>query len=173
MERLKRERLGGYLVVAEFSQAPVPGYIWGEPVRRVFDTLSAGYSLQAALHAPGPEAAMLEVTRGNGVPDEQASSFKLVIYIERFGNDLSDFWRRVADVYEVDAVEGGRPKGRTLFRWRPDADKFEQVDEPWQFARDSADLRRRAEVLQELALGDRTGADEVAAAVEAYRKSGK
>src|SRR5688572_26976015 len=33
MQRLKQERLGGYVVVAEFSQAPVPGYIWGEPVR--------------------------------------------------------------------------------------------------------------------------------------------
>src|SRR3990170_1382751 len=31
MQRLKREQLGGYLVVAEFSEAPVPHYIWGEP----------------------------------------------------------------------------------------------------------------------------------------------
>src|SRR5688500_8425161 len=37
MDRLTRERLGGYLVVAEFAPAPVPGYIWGAPVRRVFE----------------------------------------------------------------------------------------------------------------------------------------
>ena len=38
-DRLAQDRLGGYLVVAEFEQAPMPGYIWGEPVRRVFNTL--------------------------------------------------------------------------------------------------------------------------------------
>src|SRR5918996_6613529 len=57
MEHLKRERLGGYLVVAEFAYAPVPGYIWGAPVRRVFETVhEGGYSLQTALHAGSVEA---------------------------------------------------------------------------------------------------------------------
>ncbi len=52
MERLKRERLGGYLVVAEFSEAPVPGYIWGQPVRRVFETVEAGYQIEEDPHWP-------------------------------------------------------------------------------------------------------------------------
>jgi hypothetical protein len=168
MERLKRERLGGYLVVAEFSQAPVPGYIWGEPVRRVFDTVGAGYSLQAALHAPSAEAGMREVTLGNRIPDELAATFKLVIYIELFGNDMSNFWRRVAQVYEVDRVEDGRPAGRDLYRWRRDGDRFEAVDAPRQFATDAADVERRAAVLAEMARSGRTGSADIDAAVRDF-----
>src|SRR5437899_7194288 len=53
LERLKQERLGGYLVVGELSPYGARrGYIWGEPVRRAFNTLTAGYSLQTSLHAP-------------------------------------------------------------------------------------------------------------------------
>ena len=33
MEQLRHRPDGGYLVVGEFSQAPVPTYIWGSPVR--------------------------------------------------------------------------------------------------------------------------------------------
>src|ERR1700730_14874634 len=87
MERLKREGLGGYLVVGEFSRGGRPGYIWGEPVRRVFNTLDAGYSLQTTLHAPSVEEAIRQVTEGNGVSDEHASAIKLVLYIEMFGTD--------------------------------------------------------------------------------------
>ena len=44
---------GGYLLVHEFAETPVfPTYIWGEPVRRVFDALATGaLSLAAATHA--------------------------------------------------------------------------------------------------------------------------
>src|SRR5262245_45231049 len=57
-DALLRERRGGYLAVAEFEQAPMPGYIWGEPVRRVFQTaIEGGYSLQAVLHAGSVEQA--------------------------------------------------------------------------------------------------------------------
>ena len=77
-----------------------------------------GYSLQTALHAPGVEAGMLEVTHGNGVSDEQASTFKLVIYIERFGYGYQSFSRRVTDLFEVEDVRTGVRDGRSLFRWR-------------------------------------------------------
>src|SRR2546430_2480398 len=71
-EALAKERRGGYLAVAEFEQAPMAGYIWGEPVRRVFHTaIEADYSLQAVLHAGSVEEAIEEVVRGNGVTDEQ------------------------------------------------------------------------------------------------------
>ena len=169
MERLKRERLGGYLVVAEFSQAPVPGYLWGEPVRRVFDTVSAGYSLQAALHAPSVEAAIRVVTEGNGVSDEQASMFDFVLYIERFGDDEASFWRRIAHIYEVDRVEDGQPLGRTLFRWLSDGDRFEAPDAPQGFATDAGDLVARAAVIAGLASAGRTSESDVASAVESYR----
>jgi hypothetical protein len=171
LDRLRHEKLGGFIVVPEFSQAPVPGYIWGEPVRRVFDTLKAGYALQAALHAPSAQDAILEVTAGNGVDDEEASAIGLVIYIERFGNDLPDFWRRVAEVYEVDYVEDGRGVGRTLYRWSPETDRFDAEDEPRNFARDK-DLRlARAELLGDLARSGRTSWPDMQAALGRFRES--
>jgi hypothetical protein len=171
MERLVRERLGGYLVVAEFSQAPVPGYIWGPPVRRVFDALGAGYSLQASLHAPSPEDAVLEVTRGNGISDEQASQIALVVYIERFGTDLSNFWRRVASVYELERVENGRPIGRALFRWTPETDRFEAVNAPTRWAFDEGDWLARGELVGDLARSGRISSEEVSAGAARFRES--
>ncbi len=171
MARLRRDRLGGYLVVAEFSDAPVPGYIWGEPVRRVFQTLDAGYSLQACLHAPSPAAAIAEVTRGNGVSDQAASNVGLVVYLELFGANPSDFWRRVSEVYEVDRVEGGRPVGRALYRWTAQNDRFEAVEEPRNFAGDREALRSRAELLGDLARSGRVSMDHVQAAISRFRES--
>jgi hypothetical protein len=170
MQRLAQERRGGYLTVAEFAQAPMPGYIWGEPVRRVFEAVHAGgYALQTALHAPGVDAAVHEVTHGNGVSDEHASTFKLVMYIERFGYGLDDFWRRVTDLYEVERVENGRPVGQSLFRWRETEDRFEQLAEPRQWAHDRDDLAQRASIVSHLAASGQTSEAEVAAAVAEYR----
>jgi hypothetical protein len=172
MQRLAGERRGGYLTVAEFAQAPMPGYIWGEPVRRVFETVhTGGYALQTALHAPGVDAALREVTYGNGVSDAHASVFKLVMYIERFGYGHADFWRRVTDLYEVDRVENGRPVGRSLFRWDESSDRFEQTAEPQQWARGAGDLAQRAEIVSHLAQSGQTSVEEVAAAVTEYRSA--
>jgi hypothetical protein len=172
MQRLAEERRGGYLVVAEFAQAPMPGYIWGETVRRVFETVHAGgYALQTALHAPGVDDAIHEVTHGNGVSDAHASTFKLVMYIERFGQSFDAFWRRVTDLYEVERVEGGRPVGRSLFRWRESNDSFEQLAEPQQWGQDRTDLAQRAAIMSHLADRDQTSATEVAAAVAEYRSA--
>jgi hypothetical protein len=170
MEQLKRDRAGGYLVVAEFDNAPVPGYIWGEPVRRVFETVhSGGYALQTSLHAPGVEEAIREVTHGNGVSDHHASIFKLVIYIQRFGTSYSNFWRRVTDLYEVHSVEGGRAVGHSLFRWHAADDSFYRANEPLQFALDRQDVGRRAALMSERAAAGRTSATDVAAALADYR----
>jgi hypothetical protein len=172
MQRLAEERRGGYLTVAEFAQAPMPGYIWGEPVRRVFETAQAGgYALQTALHAPGVDAGVQEVTYGNGVSDAHASIFKLVIYIERFGYSLDSFWRRVTDLYEVDRVENGRPVGRSLFRWREAGDSFEQHAEPRQWGHDRDDMAQRSAIISHLVATGRTSAEDVAAAVAEYRSS--
>lgn len=168
LDRLKQERQGGYLVVNEFSRAPMPGYIWGEPVRRVFDTLPSGYSLQTSLHASSVQEAMEVVTRGNGISDEQASTFKLVLYIERFGNGMSDYWRRLVEIFEVDRVEDGRAVGRTLHRWRQADDSFEKTADPEQFAKDGADLERRAEIIRRLAVGDASSVQDVTEAVAQY-----
>lgn len=160
MDHLKQAKLGGYLVVAEFSRAPMYGYIWGDAVRRVFDTLPHGYALQTSLHADSVEEGLQVVTRGIGISDEQASSFKLVVYIRRFGDAMAGYWRRVAEIFEVERIEGGRPVGQTLFRWRPDDDSFEQVAAPRQFGGGSERLLQRVSALQELiASGRRTPAD--------------
>ena len=73
MDRLKLKGSGGYLVVGEFSKYPVPGYIWGSPVRKVFETMRTGYSLSTALHAPSLEQAYAAICQGNNVSDLQLS----------------------------------------------------------------------------------------------------
>jgi hypothetical protein len=172
MEQLKRERKGGYLIVAEFAHAPVPGYIWGAAVRRVFETVQeGGYSLQTALHAGSVEEGILEVTHGNGVSDQHASAFKLVLYIERFGNSYASFWRRITDLHEVFSVRDGRPVGQSLFRWRAADDSFEKLSEPTQWGRDREDLAARAEIIDHLAKSGRTSAAELAAAIAEYRST--
>ena len=170
MKRLQQDKRGGYLVVNEFSQAPMYGYIWGEPVRRVFETLPYGYSLQTSLHARGVDEAIDVVTRGNEISDEQASAFKLVLYIERFGSG-SDFWRRLVEIYEVDKVENGRPSGRTLFRWRPADDSFEKVSDPQQFGSVADDLRRRAQVLNGLVVAGHTSVADIDDALRNFRQA--
>ena len=169
LERLKVQRLGGYLVVGEFSRAPIPGYLWGESVRRVFSTLSAGYSLQTTLHAPTVDAAVEQFSVLNGVPDEDASRVKLVLYVERHGTNLSNFWRRLVEVYELHKVENGRPIGHPLYRWQPETDTFQKLSSPHQFGRDQDDLARRSELISQLAEAGRTSAEEVAASVAAFR----
>ena len=107
MEQFRQAPDDGYLVVGEFSQALVPTYIWGSPVRKVFETLRAGFSLAVSLHAPTVEAAYDAVCRGNVVADEDASRIRYVVYIELRGTNPDDFVRRVARVHEV-GPSGGR-----------------------------------------------------------------
>jgi hypothetical protein len=169
MEQLKQERRGGYLLVAEFSRAPMYGYIWGDAVQRVFDTLPYGYALQTSLHADSVDEGMQVVTREIGISDEQASAFKLVLYIRRFGDAASGYWRRLAEIFEVDRIEQGRPVGRTLFRWRQDDDSFEKVAEPRQIAT-QLDLSGRASVIQELADNGWRSPTDVADAIAQYHR---
>ena len=163
MEALGQHPDGGYLVVGEFSQAPVPTYIWGSPVRKVFQTLRAGFSLSVCLHAPTVEEAYAAVCRGNGVADEDASRISYMVYIERMGANLDDFWRRIAAVYEIDRVAGGVPQARLLHRWRREDDRFEQLEHPRLLAMSGPALRQRAERIEELAGAGRTSQSEVEA----------
>src|SRR5438105_2945885 len=76
------------------------------------------------------------VAEENGVADALAGVFKLVLYIERFGEDDASYWRRLADLYELERVENGRAIGRSLFCWDAARDRFEQVAESRQLGRD-------------------------------------
>ena len=162
MAQLKAAGTGGYLVVGEVSQAPVPGYIWGAPVRRVFDTLEAGYSLATALHAPDLAETFDVICRRNEVSDRAASRIDLVLYLRRFGDEAETFWRRLAEVHEVDRVEDGQPQGRLLYRWLEGEDRFEAVATPRLLRADAADLKARAARLAELARLGRCGPSDVA-----------
>ena len=172
MDRFKQQATGGYLVVSEFSEAPVANYIWGAPVRRVFDTLTAGYSLAAALHASSLEEAFDAICKGNGVSDEAASRIGFMLYIRRFGDDEDSFWRRLAEIHEIDSVSGGRPSGRLLHRWDEAADRFDAVESSRSLKADAADLARRASMLRELVTSGRTSTADVAQLVAGYGTGG-
>lgn len=168
MAQLKAAATGGYLVVGEFSQAPVPTYIWGAPVRRVFETLEAGYSLASALHSSGLEETFDVICGGNGVSDQAASHINLVLYLHRFSDGPETFWRRLAEVHEVEGVEGRRPRGRLLYRWIEGEDRFEAVGASRLLRADADVLKARAGRLAELARSGRTAASDVTNLIAEY-----
>jgi hypothetical protein len=142
----------GYLVVPEVSESPVPGYIWGEPVRRVFAALDRGYALATALHAPGLDEAFAVLRDGNGVPDEHASHIDVMVYLRSLGDDWRAPTRRVlAEMYEIEAVEEGRPRARMLHRWDEEANRFEQLSEPSLPAAAAGGLEERAAFIRRAA----------------------
>ena len=161
LERLRQERRGGYLVIGEFSPWPMPSYIWGDSVRKVFETVRDGYSLQTSLHAPGVAPAIDVITREIGISDEDASHIRLVVYIEVVGTPAGETKRRVSEVYEVEGVSRGAPAGRMLFRWQPESDRFEKVAEPSQFGQDADVLSRRRDAIVELVQSGRTSIEDV------------
>ena len=165
MDRLKLKGSGGYLVVGEFSKYPVPGYIWGSPVRKVFETMRTGYSLSTALHAPSMEQAYAAICQGNNVSDKDASRLTYMVYIERMGDDEDSFWRRIAQIQEIDRVVDGRPRGRLLFRWREKNDSFEQVEESRLLGIDGNRLRERAYRITELVTSGRTSVEDTQSVV--------
>ena len=159
LERLRLQKAGGYVVVGEFSPWRMPSYIWGDSVRRVFETLRHGYSLQTSLHAPGVEPAIRVITEENGINDADASHLKLVVYVEVARSGV----RRISEVFEVDEVIGGRPIGRPLFRWDRERDQFDNLNEPANFGTDRSLLQRRREGIAELVAEGRTSITDVEA----------
>ena len=172
LQRLAGERAGGYIVVGEFSRAPMPSYIWGPAVREVFATVGHGYSLQTSLHAPGIHPAIRVITQENRVSDADASALKLVVYIEVFRTGRGDVARRVTEVFELDRVEDGAAVGRTLFGWHHNSDSFEKVAEPRQFGLDRGALDRRRQIIGALADSERTSTEDVETAVADFRRTG-
>lgn len=127
----------GYIVIPEISEgAWAPGYIWGDPVRRIFNGLERGVSLATALHAPAIDDAFAIICGRNGVPDADAARLELVVYLRSLGPEVEAPERRVVDsVHEVHGVANGHPQTRLLFRWNEDADRFEAVDAPQRIGR--------------------------------------
>lgn len=116
----------GYLVIPEISDAPVPGYLWGAPVRRVFAALDVGFSLATALHSGGTQEAFDVICRGNGVPDEDASRVRYVVYVRSLGDDWRAPTRRVvASIDEILGVRNGTARTLRLHEWDETTDRFD------------------------------------------------
>jgi hypothetical protein len=130
-----------------------------------------------ALHAPSLEETFAAICQGNGVSDDAASRIKLVVYLRRLGtgpqrrSDLTPdaFWRRMAAVYEIEGVEGGKPMGRLLHRWVEGEDRFESPDAPLLLTAEASDLEARAARLREMVEEGRTASADVARMVADYQ----
>jgi flagellar protein FlaI len=169
MDELKKTAIGGYLVVGEFSQGGPSHYIWGAPVRRIFDTMTVGYSLTAALHAPGLKETFDIICQENEVSDQAASRIDMMLYIRRFGNDLDTFTRRLVEIHEVDYVQNGEPHGRLLYKWSEETDQFDEMDTPLFLQGDVSELKVRTEKLEEMARTGQRTVDDVARLVREYQ----
>ena len=138
---------GGYLVMHEIAETPLPHYLWGEPVRRVFEAVRDGsLSLATALHAGGYEEAFSIILERNEVPDADAALLEYAVHIRTLGPDWREPTRRVvAELHEVTGIEDGRVAANLLHRWDEEDDRFEVVGEPALLASGAEDLARLAE----------------------------
>ena len=143
LQALRESPERGHLVVAEVSPGFMPGYLWGEPVRRAFALARDGFALATTLHAPGVEDCFEILCGYNGVPDEDAAAVALAVHLHvQRGPDPWSARRVVDAIHEVEGVEEGRPRTRLLHRWDRAADRFELVDVPRRFgSRRSLDQR--------------------------------
>ena len=165
MDELAGRPDGGYLVVGEFSRAPVDTYIWGARVRKVFETVAAGFSLVTALHAPTVEEAYAKICSGNAVSDEDASVIQYMVYIERHGKSEEDFWRRISAVWEVEKVVDGVPVARLLHRWNENTDTFEVINGPQLLNADTALIQARAGKIRSLVETGQTSTTDIEALI--------
>ncbi len=135
---------GGYLIMAEIARTKMPHYLWGEPVRQVFDSLRRGFSLATALHANGIDQAFA-IIHENEVSDEDAAQVDLMVYIRSLGADWRHPTRRVVEaIYEINGVVAGEPDARRLHQWNEAADRFEDVESPLRIGTVSGNLAKCA-----------------------------
>jgi hypothetical protein len=129
--RAEEETPPAYLVIPEVAPyAVMPGYLWGEPVRRAFALLQRGLSLATALHAPDVLAAYEVLAEGNGVPDGDLARLEFAIEVRSIGPWQAPQRRVVAAVHQVLGVTSGVPELRLLERWDEAADWFEASEAP-------------------------------------------
>jgi hypothetical protein len=115
----------GYVVIPEITQSSaMPGYVWGEPVRRIFASVGGRIALAATLHADGPDDAFRQICGGCGVPDEDAAKVSLVVYLRSIGSWEKPTRRVVQTVHALEGVSAGRPRTRLLHEWDEQHDRF-------------------------------------------------
>ncbi|MBT5773951.1 MAG: hypothetical protein HOH95_06195 [Dehalococcoidia bacterium] len=132
----------GYLAWSEIANHPVTdSYLWGAPVRRIFEAAHiGGHAIATALHADGIESAFAVIAE-NDVTDEQASQIDVVAYIRSIGHWETPTRRAIESLYEVDRVEAARPVARLLHRWDEPTDTFEVVAAPSQISLETYEAR--------------------------------
>ncbi len=122
---LIKKSAGGYLVIPEITQSgAMPGYIWGEDVRRIFKAAAEGVSLAATLHADGPDDAFAQICEGCGVPDGDASKIRYAVHLRSIGRWEEPTRRVVQSVHAIEGVRDGKPKLKLLHRWDEQNDRF-------------------------------------------------
>ncbi len=143
---------GGYIVMHEIAETPFPHYLWGEPVRRVFEALRQdGLSLATVLHAGGIDEAFSIILEGNAVPDADAALLDYAVHIRSLGPDWREPTRRVvAELHEVTGVRDGVVEATLLHRWDEESDRFEVVGEPSRPADGGAAVARLADEFRRL-----------------------
>ncbi|MBI2911930.1 MAG: hypothetical protein HYY05_07285 [Chloroflexi bacterium] len=167
------DRTDSYVICNEFSRAPVPSYVWGDPVRRVFDLMERGFPVAAAMHAPTLDEA-LEILRSDSLrlSDRQLGHLRLAVLL-RMGDDGQDTWRRVAAVREIDGSDVGGLQQHDLCRWDPATDSWPLLSEPHlQRADWPEELNRRASLLAGLAAVGLDQQQDVRRRIEAYYTGG-
>ena len=163
MAALAARPVGGYLVVAEFSNH-VPTYLRGEQVMQVFETAEKGYSIAGTLHADTPEDLFAELRSHGPLTDEDLSRIRYLVFLAMRGPTEKPR-RRVTEVWEIEDVSDGVPQGRLLHRWNEADDSFDAVNTPMLLPVSGTELADRAARLRTLAAAGRTGSDTVAALV--------
>lgn len=155
------EKEGGYLVISEFNPVQVPGYIWGEDAKKVFQLSKKGYSLQGCIHSSSAEEAIEELTKGNGVADQDASLIKLVLYIEIFGSTPATAKRRLTQIFEVHYVENGSPMGHNIFQWDKETDTFIKTEEAHLLGLNKDGVLKKSQILQNYINQNKTSHEDV------------
>lgn len=139
---------GGYLEVGEISDHNPSRYIWGPEVAALFETIRSGYSLATTMHAEGASDVFSQISGHNAIGDTDAASIEYVVHIKRFGDDKSNYWRRIDSVSEIRGVADGVPVISKLFTWRERDDAFDAVEAPSLLRTSAAIMAERAESIR-------------------------
>jgi len=90
--------------------------------------------------------------------------------IRRFGDDLDNFRRRLAEVHEIDYTQDWKPHGCLLYRWMEEEDRFEGMEASAFMQGNVAELEARTARLDGLAKTRQMGLEDVARMVEGCRR---
>ena len=122
MDALAASPDGGYLVVSEFSDH-TPRYLRGQQVVQVFDTAERGFSIAGTLHADTPEDAFAELRSHGPIPDSHLERIGCLVFLGVRGWPENPV-RWVSNIWQVDGVARGAPRGRLLCRWDSASARF-------------------------------------------------